>query len=157
MARPIQELARRELERRAVEVFLPRIEEGSAEVNGGSVRIGPLFPCYLFLRISIPGDYYKVIWTRGVRRLVGNWEGPLPLDDSVVDFFRTQTGRRGFIRPALVFRRRDRVRVKKGPFEGLMGVVDGSLDKRGRTRVLMSLLGNGAHVVLPTSLLEKCA
>ena len=152
-----EELARRELERKKVHVFLPKVEERSPAFGRGPVRITPLFPGYLFVRISIPDDYYKVIWARGVKRLVGNGAGPLPLDDSVIDFLKTKTGERGFIRPTNVFRHQDRVRVKKGLFEGLLGVVDGCLDKRGRIRVLMSLLGDRTHVVLPSCLLEKCA
>ena len=152
-----EELAKRELERKKLHVFLPKIEERSAAVDGGSVRITPLFPGYLFVRISIPHDYYKVIWARGVKRLVGNGGGPMPLDDSVIDFLKTKTGDRGFIRPTNVFRYRDKVRVKKGLFEGLLGVVDGCLEKRGRIRVLMSLLGGRTQVVLPSCLLEKCA
>lgn len=152
-----EELAKRELARKEIDVYLPKIEERSDAVNGGSARVTPLFPGYLFVRICIPDDYYKVIWARGVKRLVGNGGEPLPLDDSVIDFLRTKAGERGFIRPANVFRHRDRVRVKKGLFEGLLGVVDGCLDRRGRIRVLMSLLGDRTHVVLPSCLLEKCA
>jgi transcriptional antiterminator RfaH len=121
------------------------------------VRIAPLFPGYLFAKIAFPDDYYRVIWTQGVKRFVGNGEGPLPLDDSVVDLLLRKTEERGFIRPSQGFNLRDRVRVKRGPFEGLLGIVNGSLDKRGRIKVLMSLLREGTEVELPVCLLEKSA
>jgi transcriptional antiterminator RfaH len=152
-----EKVARDSLARKGIDVFLPKIEERDSAFSGGVVRIAPLFPGYLFARISVQDDYYKVIWARGVKRLVGNGEGPLPLDDSVVDLLMRKTGERGIIRPSQGFNLRDRVRVRSGPFEGLLGIVNGSLDKRERIKVLMSLLQEGTEVELPCCLLEKCA
>ena len=152
-----EDVARNSLRRRGIQVFLPKIEERVSAFSENAVRIAPLFSGYLFARIAFPDEYYGVIWAHGVKRLVGNGEGPLPLDDSVVELLMRKTGERGFIRPSQGFNLRDRVRVRRGPFEGLLGIVNGSLDKRGRIKVLMSLLQEGTEVELPCCLLEKCA
>ena len=152
-----EELARRSLERKDIEVFLPKIEETVGAAAKDSARIVPMFPGYLFARLCIPEAFHAVVWARGVKRILGSADGPLPLDDAVVDFLKERAGAKGYIRPDLRLNLHDRVRVKKGPFAGLLGVIQGSIDKHGRTRVLMDLLGNRARVQLPCWLLEKAA
>ncbi|MEW6443882.1 MAG: transcription termination/antitermination NusG family protein [bacterium] len=152
-----EEVARRNLESREIEVFLPKIEEPAGAFARAGFRIVPMFAGYLFARLRIPEDFYTVIWARGVKRIISNADGPLPLDDGVVDFLKERTGAKGYIRPDYRLDLCDRVRVKKGPFEGLLGVVQGSIDKHGRIRVLMDLLGRRAEVQLPSWQVEKTA
>ncbi|MEW6442921.1 MAG: transcription termination/antitermination NusG family protein [bacterium] len=151
-----EEVARDHLEQKMIHVFLPRIDEGRPAPQGRQKRVVPLFPSYLFVKISVPHDYYKVIWAKGVKRMVGNTEGPLPLDDSIIDFLEKRTGKEGYIRPVDRWRRMDPVRVTSGPLEGLMGLVDGSTDSRGRVKVLMRFLREGSRVEVPAWCLEKC-
>ncbi|NIO19209.1 MAG: hypothetical protein GTN76_00260 [Candidatus Aenigmarchaeota archaeon] len=150
-----EEIARYHLERKSIHVFLPKIREWHHSSKGKVAKIKPLFPSYLFARMFYPEDYYTVIWAKGVRRIVGNGGEPIPLDDSVVDFFKRQSEEKGFIQPSPQLKIGDTIRVRNGPLEGLIGIIDGSIDEKGRIKVLMDFLKEGARLEIPYSFLER--
>jgi transcription antitermination factor NusG len=150
-----EDMARDYIERKEISVFLPKIREYHYSSKGKEAKIKPLFPNYLFAHMSYPDDYYKVIWAKGVRRIVGNGAEPIPLDDSVVDFLKTQTEEKGFIQPSSQLKIGDSVRVRIGPLAGLMGIIDGSIDEKGRIKVLMDFLKEGTRIEIPYSYLER--
>jgi len=47
------------------------------------------------------------------------------------------------------------VRVRNSPLEGLIGIIDGSMDAKGRIKVLMDFLKEGTRVEIPYSFLER--
>ena len=148
-------IAKSQLEQKNVPVFLPKISERHYCSEREEVRTKPLFPNYVFANMSFPNDYYKVIWAKGVKRIIGNGQEPVALDDSIVAFLMKQANEKGVIQPLPNLRIRDTVRMKNGPLEGLIGVVDGSLDRRGRIKVLMDFLKEGASIEVPCSLVER--
>ena len=150
-----EDMAKENLEQKNIDVFLPKIRESRYSSKGQDVKIKPLFPNYLFAHMAYPDDYYSVIWAKGVRRIVGNGTQPIPLDDSVVDFFKKQTEEKGFIQPSSRLRIGDTVRVRNGALEGLIGIIDGSIDEKGRIKVLMNFLKESARIEIPYSYLER--
>jgi len=150
-----EDMARDHLNQKDIHVFLPKIRECHYSSKGIVAKIKPLFPNYLFARMAYPDDYYTVIWAKGVRRIVGNGREPIPLDDSVVDFFKRQTEEKGFIQPSPRLKIGDPVRVKNGALAGLIGIIDGSIDEKGRIKVLMDFLKEGTRVEIPCSFLER--
>src|SRR5882672_10510728 len=75
-----EDYAVQQLERRGVAVFLPRILEYGRDV------IAPLFPGYLFVHIVLLEEYYRVVWSPGVRTFVAFGPTPTPVQDSVIGF-----------------------------------------------------------------------
>ncbi len=150
-----EDVAKNYLERKNIHIFLPKIREYHYSSRGEEAKIKPLFPNYLFARMAYPEDYHSVIWTKGVRRVVGNGSGPIPLDDSIVDFLRRQSEEKEFIWPSPHLRIGDMIRVKNGPLEGLIGIIDGTIDEKGRVDVLMDFLKEGARVEIPCSFLQR--
>jgi transcriptional antiterminator RfaH len=144
--------AQDQLARRGVRTFLPRIlEPGRSAIEP---VVGPLFPGYLFARLRLSSQYTAVIWAPGVRSFVSFGEAPCPLDEAVVDFIQERCGAEGVVRALPTFNEGDVVRVKCGPFSGLLGVVQGEVNARCRVQVLMDLLRRRTQVSLPTELLE---
>lgn len=150
-----EDMAKDHLERKNISVFLPKIREYHYSSKGKEAKIKPLFLNYLFARMTYPDDYYAVIWTKGVRRIVGNGEKPIALDDSVIDLLKKQSEQKGFIQPSPQLNTGDTVRVKNGPLAGLIGIIDGSLDEKGRIKVLLDFLKEGTRVEIPYSFLER--
>ncbi|MBW2058464.1 MAG: hypothetical protein JRJ26_13305 [Deltaproteobacteria bacterium] len=150
-----EDLAHDELEGKEISVFLPKIKGVKFRRRKLREIVEPMFPSYLFARFSIPEEYYHVKWARGVKRIVGCGEGPIPLDDSVVEFLKGQVDEEGLIFRHPGLKEGDRVRVKEGPLEGLWGVVRGEVDSKQRVRILMDILHSGAKVELPCSFVEK--
>jgi len=150
-----EDIAREYLERKDIHVFLPKIQECRYSSKGEEAKIKPLFPNYLFAHMAYPDDYYTVIWSKGVKRIVGDGTEPIPLDDSVVRFFQKQAEEKGFIQPSPRLKVGDTVRVRNGPLAGVIGIIDGSIDEKGRIKVLMDFLKEGTRVEIPYSFLER--
>lgn len=140
------------LARRGVETFFPRLIERSDAESESSV--GPLFPNYLFARLCLDTQFNSVIWAPGVRNLVSFGESPAVVEPAVIDFIRDRCGAEGIVRVCPSFETGQWVRVRRGPLEGLVGVVEGQVGGQGRVRVLMELLRRRTCVNLPVAMLE---
>jgi transcriptional antiterminator RfaH len=148
-----EQFAQEQLGRRAVETFLPRILEPPR--NGITPVVAPLFPSYLFVRIDLEQQYFDVVWTPGVRKFIGFETLPCPVDDAVIDFLCARVGHEGILRPLPSFKQGDVVRIKHGPFEGLVGIIEQPGCGRGRVRVLMELLRRQTRVDVPQQIIER--
>jgi transcriptional antiterminator RfaH len=130
------------LRSRGVEVFYPRLQlPGYVDVRR---RIVPLFPGYLFVRIVLVTQFYDVVWTPAVKRLVGCEGTPTPLAEHIVAFLKAHAEADGLLRarPALVVGQQ--VEITKGPFAGIVGIIQRPPSAKGRIRVLMRLLNRQA-------------
>src|SRR5437773_5980588 len=129
-----EEFAQEQLGRREVVTFLPRILE-MPRLRTKPV-VAPLFPSYLFVRIDLERQYFDVVWTPGVRKFIGFGALPCPVDDAVIGLLYARMGQEGVLRAEPVFKAGDVVRIKRGPFEGLVGIIEHPGCGRGRVRVL---------------------
>lgn len=112
----------RHLETCRIEAFLPTYEVSRLWKNRQKVKLAvPLFPCYLFAKICNL-DARKVRQSPGVLQLVGNQRGPLPVPDSAIALLRAGVAERT-IEPCREFAVGERVRVRKGPMQGVEGVL----------------------------------
>jgi len=144
-----EDYAVQQLEQRGVAVFLPRILEIGRE------EIAALFPGYLFVHIALLEQYYRVVWTPGVRSFVAFGATPTPVQDSVIAFIAASGDEGGIIRPAAPFKSGDRVQIRSGPLAGLVAVVQRPCSERGRVQILLDFLRQGATVELPVGLVDR--
>ena len=129
------------LMRRRYETYFPRIRDRS--------RIQPLFPGYLFVHLT-GQQFYSVMWTPHVIRLLMAGDQPAQLPEDVVDRLRKRE-RDGFVKLPLVSRalkRGQKVRIIRGSFEGQIGIYEG-MSGVDRVRMLLELLGQTVPVELP--------
>lgn len=148
-----EQFAQDQLARRDVHTFLPRILEPTR--LRVKPAIAPLFPGYLFVHIDIAEQYFDVVWTPGVRKFIGFGALPTPVDESAIGFLHERLGREGIVRFTPTFKQGDVVRIKHGPFEGLIGIIEHPCAARGRVRVLMELLRRQTRVDLPQEIIER--
>lgn len=145
-----EQFAQQQLGRRGVHSFLPRLAQpGSAPV--------PLFPGYVLIRIDMQTQYFDVVWTPGVRRLVSFGASPAVVDDAVIAMLLDRVGPDGVLPPRPAFQCGDVVRIRRGPLEGLVGILETPGSGRGRVRVLLELLRRQTSVELPDYLLERAS
>jgi transcription antitermination factor NusG len=124
-----------QLKRRAVECLLP-LYESVRRWKDRRVRLQlPLFPGYVFVRLALR-DRLQVLEIPSVVRLVGFGGQPAPLPAEDIEAMRTCLDRRQFIAPHRYVRLGQRVRVLRGPLEGLTGIV---LRQKNLTRFVISL------------------
>ena len=129
------------LQRQEIENFLPRL--GTYEHRQGAMvhRIKPLFPNYLFAKFHLGLHYYKVKWTRGVNRILGNGSEPTPISGQVISMIKEKAGENNLIRLEDEWKEGDLIQVTSGPFKDLMGIFQKKMSSQGRVRVLLSLIG----------------
>lgn len=140
-------LAQLPLRAEGIEPYSPRIEVIRRRWGRRMTMIEPLFPNYLFLKMSLsPSVWDAVRWTPGVRRILGDGERPLPVHEDVIEAIRARSGESGFVRVGSGLRAGQHVRVLDGPLAGLEGIFERQTSRAGRVRVLMQILGHSTPV-----------
>jgi len=140
-----------------IEVFLPLLETFRYS-NGKMVqKIKPLFPNYLFAKFDINLHYYKVKWTRGVNKILGNGDGPTPISGKVVETIKEQTGKDNLVKLEEEWKEGDPVRINSGPFKDLVGVFQKKMSENGRVRILLNLIGVDVPVQISRWQIKKVA
>ena len=144
-----EDYAVQQLERRGVVAFLPRILEYGRE------QVAALFPGYLFVHIVLTEQYYRVVWTPGVRSFVAFGTVPTPVQESVIYLIAANADDSGVIRPLAPFQPGDRVQIRSGPLAGLVAVIQKPCSQRGRVKILLDFLRRGASVEVPVGLVDR--
>jgi transcriptional antiterminator RfaH len=140
-----------------IETFLPLLE--THQYYGGKLvqRIKPLFPNYLFGKLDLKLHYYNVKWTRGVSKILGTENGPIPISEKVVQTIRDKMGKDNLVKLEDELKEGDAVRVTSGPFKELMGIFQKKMSDKGRVKVLLSLIGVDLPVQISQWQIKKVA
>ena len=81
-----------------IQTFLPLLEIHQYS-NGKMVqKIKPLFPNYIFARLDLKFHYYKVKWTRGVSKILGTGDGPVPISEKVIQLIKERAGKDNLVK-----------------------------------------------------------
>jgi transcription antitermination factor NusG len=124
-----------QLQDRSIDSLLPLYETVRRWKNG-RVRLSlPLFPGYVFIRIALK-DRLQVLKLPSVVRLVGFDGRPLPLSDSEVETVQACLSRGAQLLPHPFLTLGRRVRVIRGPLQGLEGIV---VRKKSQFRIVVSM------------------
>ena len=120
---------------RALEEFLPVHRCRNRWKNGVTADLElPLFPCYLFVRVSQP-ERLRVLQISGVIGFALNSSHPTPLVESEIDALRTLSVI-CHAQPHPFLKAGDRVRIVAGPLAGMEGIL---LRRAHELRVVLSL------------------
>jgi len=124
-----------------VETFLPLFK--NHYFRGGRMiqTVKPLFPNYLFAKIDLDLQFAKVKWTRGVSRILGSREGPVPISGIVVQTIQNRIGKDNLIELEEEMKEGDLVQVTSGPLKDLVGVFQKRMSGKDRVKILLNLIG----------------
>ncbi|WP_159420976.1 transcription termination/antitermination protein NusG [Candidatus Kryptonium thompsonii] len=111
-----------------IEVFNPKIQEIRIVREKRKKVTVPLFPCYVFAKLS-PSLFDLVIYTRGVRKILGVNGRPKPIKESIVETIKERiNGNNHIYIPENCtleeFCPGDYIVVVDGPLKGFVGVVE---------------------------------
>ena len=75
-----------------IDTFAPRLKERHFNRYTGKplYKTQPLFPRYIFARFVCPTMLSKVSFTRGVNSVVHFGNGPLPVEDEIIELIRSR-------------------------------------------------------------------
>ena len=145
------------LHNQEIETFSPLLETYQY-CNGRMIpKIKPLFPNYLFARLDLGLDYYRVKWTRGVNKILGSGNEPIPISEKVIQTIKERSGKDNLVKLEDELKDGDIVQVNSGPFKSLRGVFQRMMSSKGRVRILLSLIGVDVPVQISRWQIKKVA
>lgn len=144
------------LSERSVTSFLPRLRVWRRHGSRRWEVLEPLFPGYVFCHVDPrPAVLARVRWAPGVRRILGDEDGPIPVPEEVVRYLQERQGPEGYMVPSPSLVPGTRVRVISGPLVYLEGVIERSASRAERVRVLLRIMGRCVPVEVDAAELEK--
>ena len=147
------------LEQRQIESYLPLIPRERQWKDRKKLVDFPLFPSYVFGRFTL-ADVHRVLSLPGVATIVRVKSQPIAIPEEDLENIRRfvkAIGESGFEpKPVPFVHEGERVRVREGPFRGVVGIV---LELRNRGRILVGLeaIGQGMEIDIDAQMLEPFA
>jgi len=132
-----------------IEVYNPKIMS-----NG---RIKSFFPCYIFSKFSAEKHYRLIKYTRGVRKILKNEYGPIPLDERIIQEIksREENGLIVIKKKIIPPKVGEKVEILKGPFKGFQGIFEKELSGSERVAILLKVVNYQARLFIEKSKLTK--
>lgn len=145
------------LSNQEIEVFLPQF--GTFQYAHGKMvqKKKPLFPNYLFAKLDMDVHYYQVKWTRGVSKILGVGNEPMPVSEKLIQTIKARMGEDNLIKLDDGLESGNIVQFTSGPFKDLLGVFDRNISDGKRVRVLLSLVGVDVPVQIARWQIKKVA
>ena len=134
----------------SIETFHPLVSRKIRHARRTSEEVKrPLFPGYLFARFCPALSLRAVNGVHGVFRVLGNPDGPQPLDVRVIQSIRERIGQDGCVELGVrPLGPGDAVRVVEGPLWGWSGVFERELSDMVRVTILIETLQQQCRVVV---------
>ena len=132
------------LSQSGIETFYPKIAPGK-----------PLFTGYLFTKFDEETQRRLVKYSKGVSSIVSFGDKPALVDELLIDAMKARI-KNGFVHldpPS--FKKGERVEIKEGPLEGLVGIFDSRVKDSDRVIILLNAIASQSRVVVPATLLRK--
>jgi transcription elongation factor/antiterminator RfaH len=131
------------LEKKAVEVFLPKIKVKSKRRDRNLLIQVPLFPGYLFVKTNLEPDHHlDILRTGGVVRLIGNANGPIPVTSETIQSLKIMVSSESPVSTGFRLKKGDHVLVVSGPFAGVKGTF---VRYKGNDRVVVNIEALGQY------------
>ena len=120
-------------------------------------RIKPFFPGYEFVYFDFPAQYQLVRYTRGVKRIVGNQRGPIPIPDEIIIGIKSReiNGLIELLKYGEEPEAGDEIEVVEGPLKGLRGLFKKELDDKERVLILLNYVTYQGKLLIEKKKLKK--
>jgi transcriptional antiterminator RfaH len=140
-----------------IETFTPQFKERREHPFTGEPFsvVKPLFTGYIFARFDRESLYHKVRFTRGVHSLVGFADGPVPVDEEIINAIRSRIGKDGFVRVGERLMPGDQVIIKEGPLKDFTGIFEREMKESERVMILLNAVNYQARALVEKSMLKK--
>lgn len=142
-----------------VDTFYPKIKElRSNNFNGARRSVTrPFFSRYIFARFKADQMLHKIWFTRGVQSVVSFGGVPSRVDDEIIDFLRARVDADGFVRLGEELKPGDKVIMKGGVLDNLVGIFEREMNDSERVMVLLQTINYQGHVIVERSSVRKIA
>lgn len=134
------------LDKKSIEVFLPKVTVRSKRRDRKAMIRVPLFPGYLFVKTDLaPQSHLEIVKTVGAVRLIGSKQGPVPVPEDTIASLKIMITTDHPVTTGTQIKKGDKVLVVRGPFAGVTGTFI-RYGGKGRVVVNIEALGQYAGV-----------
>lgn len=115
------------------------IESLNPKIKSFSSGMRPLFPNYVFVRwdLTKAHNYQLIKYTRGVNRILGTPEYPIPLPDEAIEVIKERLN--AGVLEAQTMKVGSTVKIRRGLLKDLIGVLEKPVSADGRVAVLLRI------------------
>ena len=120
-------------------------------------KILPFFTGYEFIQFEFPLQYQMVKYTRGVKRIIGNQEGPISIGDEVILVIKAREKNSMIalekygIEPGVG----DEIEVAEGPLKGLRGIFKKEMKAKERALILLNYVTYQGRIIVEKKIIRK--
>lgn len=120
-------------------------------------KIKPFFPGYGFIFFDFPSQYQLVRYTRGVKRVVGSKEGPIPVPEEIILSIKSREidGLIELYKYGEEPEVGDEIEVVEGPLKGLRGVFKRELSDSERVLILLNYVTYQGKLLIEKKKLKR--
>ena len=141
---------------KSIETFLPKVQVMSRRKDRRKKILIPLLPGYVFVHTDLkPEQYWDIIKTVGVVRMVGFEGNPVPANDREISSLMILNGTDHTVQNRAYMKRGDQVMIMEGPLKGLIGFYLHHKDHNDKVVVSIELLNRSLEVEIEDWALEK--
>lgn len=117
-----------------------RLETLNPKIRSFASGFKPLFPNYVFLRWNLTDakNYHMIRYTRGVNKVLGTREFPVPVADEVIEVIKERLSPTSVLEHEIM-KVGSHVKVRKGLLKDLIGVLEKPVSADGRVAVLLKI------------------
>jgi len=126
------------------ETLLPLCETARKWKDRTKLVSMPLFPCYVFLHGGTE-RHLEIITTPGIHAVVSNAGRPIAIPASEINAIRQTIESGSPVEPHPFLKCGEQVRVKRGPLEGIEGIL---VRKKGLCRLVLSVVMLGKAIAV---------
>ena len=120
-------------------------------------RVKAFFSGYGFIYFDYPAQYQLVKYTRGVKRVVGNQQGPIPIPEGTIQAIKKREID-GYIElekygedPVIG----DEIEIAEGPMKGLRGIFSKEMTDKERVVILLNYVSYQGQLIIEKDKLKK--
>jgi len=151
-----EEVVLQGLRKKMIETFLPRAQVMSRRKDRRKRILVPLLPGYLFVRSDMnPYQYWDIIKTYGVVRVIGIEGKPVPVKDEEIASLWILDGTDRTIKNQAYITEGDTIMIMEGPLKGLTGYYVKHKGKSDKVVVSVELLQRSLAVEIEDWKVDK--
>ena len=140
----------------ALETYFPRLRRKRTIRRVKREVLEPLFPRYLFCRLSLADSYRAVIYGRDVLGLVSAGDKPTLVDEQIIQQLRdwAGTGDDVITLEPKAMKKGDPVKITEGPMQGLEATFLQEASKDERVAILLNLMNTEVQLKIDRTFIE---
>ena len=132
-----------------IEFYCPKYIQDTKEKS--------FFPGYGFINFDYPEQYKLVKYTRGVKRIIGNDEGPIAIPEEIIQQIKQReiNGYIEFEKYGGIPEIGDEIEIMEGPMKGLRGIFRTELTEKERVIILLNYVSYQGQLIIEKKKLKK--